>query len=215
MQLLVVCTANIARSPLAASMLAASLVPSGIDVVSAGTLAQPGHPAADSSQVQAERRGLDLGGHRSQPVTPELLRDADLVLTMSERHREQCVPLGAGPEARARVFTLREIVRLVADVDRSGAPPDVSSRITWLAEQAHQARPTAPPPGAPEDVHDPIRDPEAAWVAMAATLDELCSAVLEVLDVAPGWTPAPSAPTDDDRPGGRRRLPGWLGGAAP
>lgn len=211
MQLLVVCTANIARSPLAASMLAASLAPLGIEVHSAGMQARPGHPAAESSQEQAKRRDLDLSEHRSQPVTPESIRDADLVLTMSEHHRNQCASLAA--EGSARVFTLRELVRLIGGLDLQDAPSDTAKRLAWLTEQAHHARSSASPPQTSEDVYDPIRDPEAAWVAMGATLDELCGRVVEALGGTRAWAVPPTALGEhDDRGSDRRRRPRWLGG---
>jgi protein-tyrosine phosphatase len=213
MQLLIVCTANIARSPLAASMLAASLAPLGIEVVSAGTQARPDHPAAEASQEQARRRALDLAGHRSQPVTQDLVRDADLVLTMSERHRDQCAPLAAG--AGSHVFTLREFVRLSEGLDLHAAPEDLPGRLTWAVQQAHLARPSASPAPGPENVHDPIRDPLPAWVAMGATLDQLCGRVVEVLGARRVWElPAevePQLSARADRTAARRgRLP-WLG----
>jgi protein-tyrosine phosphatase len=209
MHLLVVCTANIARSPLAGAMLAASLEDHGIEVVSAGTHARHGDPAAEPSQRMAEHRGLDLSEHRSQPVTESLVREAGLVVTMSERHRDRCAPLAAG--AGAYVFTLRELGRLLAQVDRDGLPSGVADRLGWLADQAHLARPRASPPPGPEDIHDPIRDPEVAWVRMAAALDDGCGELVHALALPLGWRPAlvteqPAAPADEPAGPGAR----WL-----
>lgn len=188
MHLLVVCTANIARSPLAGAMLAASLEDHGIGVLSAGTHARTGDPAAEPSQRMAEDRGLDLSEHRSQPVTESLVREAGLVVTMSERHRDRCAPLAAG--AGSYVFTLRELGRLLRAADLHEAPAEVTDRLGWLADRAHLARPGASPASGPEDIHDPIRDPEAAWQRMAAALDEGCSELVHALGLPVGWRPA-------------------------
>jgi protein-tyrosine phosphatase len=183
MQVLVVCTANIARSPLFAAMLAARAgdtdlaedragdAGDGIRVGSAGTRARPGVGAAEGSQVLANRRGLDLTGHRSRPVTAELIATSELVLTMSERQRDACAPLAT--QAAARVFTVREFARLTGPLDRTTTPAGPAARLRWLRDQAHLARPRSLAPAGPEDVADPIRAPWPAWEVMAADLDDL------------------------------------------
>jgi protein-tyrosine phosphatase len=188
---LVVCTANVARSPLGAAMLATSLRGHGIAVASAGTHARQGVPAARQSCELAELRGLDLADHRARPVTPPLIAQAALVVTMSERHRDVAAPLAAG--AGARTFTVRELVRLLETVDTAAAPDDPMLRLSWLAAAATQARPSARPARGPEDVRDPIRDPWPAWVQMGATLDHLMGRLVHALGATPGWQPAPTS----------------------
>jgi protein-tyrosine phosphatase len=167
---LVVCTANVARSPLFAAMLQARLG-AAARVTSAGVRAREGAPAAEGSHVLAEQRGLDLDGHRSRPVVPELVTGSELVLTMSERQRDRCSPLA--PRAASKVFTVREFARLVDVVDQDEAPEAPAARLRWLTEQAHLARPRSFAPPAGDDVADPIRAPREEWEAMAADLDEL------------------------------------------
>jgi protein-tyrosine phosphatase len=93
-QLLFLCTGNICRSPLAHVYAEAKLAARGLDqvaVTSASTLGLVGNPAHDLSvQAAREQDGLDLSGHRSRPLTKFLLQESDLVLVMSEEHREQC-----------------------------------------------------------------------------------------------------------------------------
>jgi protein-tyrosine phosphatase len=181
LSILVVCTANVARSPLAHVMLAASV---DVEVDSGGTQAREGDPAAVRSQELAAARGLDLSEHRSRPVVPSAIEAADLVVTMSERQRDHCGILVPG--AAPKVFTLRELVRLLAatgtDATRTATTPAA------LAERAHLARPAAPRSWRAEDVHDPIQDPWPAWVKMAANLDELLTPVLAALGRDQGWT---------------------------
>lgn len=96
--LLVVCSGNTCRSPLAAAMLAARLANepalSTIRVSSAGTAAWDGSPASEGSYLVALERGLDLSTHRARMLTADLVRRADLILTMSEAHAHRVADLG-------------------------------------------------------------------------------------------------------------------------
>jgi protein-tyrosine-phosphatase len=70
-----------------------------VTVESAGTFAAPDVPAAEDARAVAARHGLDLEGHRSRPLTPDMAARADLVLCMSESHRRSASELGAGRRA--------------------------------------------------------------------------------------------------------------------
>ena len=73
--ILFVCTGNTCRSPLAAALVRAR----GIQADSAGIAACPGAPATPQAVRAAARRGGDLTGHRAQPVTGQLMAQADAV----------------------------------------------------------------------------------------------------------------------------------------
>jgi len=100
LNVLFVCTGNTCRSPLAALALRSELGSdaSAVSIESAGTSATAGQPASEGSRRVAEAEGLDLSGHRSRAVTPELLRRADLVLVMSASHRAAVLAMGASSE---------------------------------------------------------------------------------------------------------------------
>lgn len=84
-RILVVCTGNICRSPVAAAMLQQGLV--DIEVVSAGLAA--GQGGADPRIVAlAQADGYDISQHQAQPVDRNLLASADLVLVMSAKQRQ-------------------------------------------------------------------------------------------------------------------------------
>ena len=106
LNVLFVCTGNTCRSPLAALALRSALgdEASEVSIQSAGTSAAAGQPASEGSRRVAEAEGLDLSGHRSRPVTPEMLRRADLVLVMSPSHRAAVLALGA-PGERVHVVS--------------------------------------------------------------------------------------------------------------
>jgi protein-tyrosine-phosphatase len=97
-EVLIVCSGNTCRSPLAAALLTAHLERAGmadrVRVTSAGTSAWDGAPASEGSYLVALERGLDLSPHRARMLTPEMVRRADLVLTMSEGHARRVADLG-------------------------------------------------------------------------------------------------------------------------
>lgn len=100
--LLFVCTGNTCRSPLAEALARDHLRRRGwahVTVASAGTHAESGAPAAKHSMAVGERRGLDLGAHRSQPLTHELVEWADLVLVMGAGHLGEVRRLGGEKKA--------------------------------------------------------------------------------------------------------------------
>jgi protein-tyrosine-phosphatase len=90
--ILIVCTANICRSPMAAALLQHFLAGQNeplksLPVVSAGIAARQGDAISDNATVAMKRVGLDLSQHTSQPVTQLLLDGALVVLCMTESHR--------------------------------------------------------------------------------------------------------------------------------
>jgi protein-tyrosine phosphatase len=130
MRVLFVCTANICRSASAEALVrdavAADPALAGVEVRSAGTHALAGMPACRVAPALAGR----WEGHASQPLTPELVAWADLVLTAAREHRSAVVAIDH--RARSRVFTLRQAGR-IADwlVDR-GAPVQLETVVTEL-----------------------------------------------------------------------------------
>lgn len=105
---LIVCTGNTCRSPMAQAMLQGGLAKalgcqvsdlpdSGAMVVSAGAAAIVGEPAASAAIRTMEIRGLDLSHHESRPLSDTLVRFADAILTMTRGHRDAI--LAHWPEA--------------------------------------------------------------------------------------------------------------------
>jgi protein-tyrosine-phosphatase len=105
-KVLLVCTGNICRSPLAAALLERALRERGLEVVvaSAGTGAWDGAPASEGAYLVGLERGLDLSSHRARLLTRELVEQADLILTMARHHRARVDELGG----EGRVFVLGE-----------------------------------------------------------------------------------------------------------
>lgn len=95
--ILLVCTGNTCRSPMAETLLKAKLrerfpgvqgeVAPPVFVTSAGLSAFPGGPASPEAISVMKKRGLSLLDHQSRSVTERGLRQADLVLAMTSSHR--------------------------------------------------------------------------------------------------------------------------------
>jgi protein-tyrosine phosphatase len=98
-RLVLLCTGNTCRSPLAAAAFREELGPDAerVEVLSAGTAASDGQPASAGANEVAARAGLDLTAHLSRRPDAELLSDADLVLVMEPGHARVAEALGADP----------------------------------------------------------------------------------------------------------------------
>lgn len=88
----VVCTGNVCRSPMGERLLAHALAAEpglkDVRVISAGTAAFPGEPASHNSQVAMRKVNLELGDHRSRPLSDQVVAISDLILTMTTGHKE-------------------------------------------------------------------------------------------------------------------------------
>ncbi len=111
MKLLFVCSGNTCRSPMAEALARAALAQSGlsdITVASAGTDAFTGEAASTNARSAMRERGLDLGAHRARRLDRDVVEEADLILTMTSRHKDRVVSLV--PRAIEKTFTLKEFV---------------------------------------------------------------------------------------------------------
>jgi protein-tyrosine-phosphatase len=102
---LLVCTGNICRSPLAEAILRRELAArsvNDIEAFSAGTGAWDGAPASEGAYLVGLEAGLDLSGHRARLLTRDLVQQSDVILTMARHHRARVHELGG--EGRTHVL---------------------------------------------------------------------------------------------------------------
>lgn len=105
MNILFVCTGNTCRSAMAAAIMDKIAVENDLDVFieSAGIFAAEGEGASEEAINAVAKKGIDLTGHRTQPVTEDLIKQCDLILTMTQAHKQVLEPM-----AKGKVFTLLE-----------------------------------------------------------------------------------------------------------
>lgn len=168
-RVLVVCTGNICRSPAVERLLAAGLgaayrgrdaggLAPAIEVASAGTGAMVGWPMTDEMAALVAAQGVDPRSFEARQLAPGMVQQADLVVALTRRHRSAIVELV--PAAVRRTFTLRELARLVADVDPAalpGANATTADRLRALVPLAASRRGLTAHKPADDDVVDPYR----------------------------------------------------------
>jgi protein-tyrosine phosphatase len=126
-RILFVCTGNICRSPMGERLTRAFLdealgaSAAAVGTSSAGTHAVVGKGMEPSSALVLSGLGGDPSGFSAQQLTGEMIESADLVLTMTRRHRREVLKLA--PRAMFRAYTLREAGDLLERVEVAALPP--------------------------------------------------------------------------------------------
>jgi len=106
--ILFVCTGNTCRSPMAEGALRVLLErerPGKSLVMSAGIAAATGFPATLFAIEAARIWDCDLSHHKSQPLEPLLVEQADLILCMGPEHLTEV--LRQVPSARSKAFLFK------------------------------------------------------------------------------------------------------------
>ena len=175
LRVLFVCTANISRSPYAerrGQHLLGTGVP-GVVLSSAGVPGFPGRGMDPAMVAELVARGGDASGHVSRSVSPEVLEEADVVVTVEFAHRMRIFE--QWPQHAGKVFGLRQL----ADALRRA--PAAPGGLAALDAALSVARPD----GLDGDLADPYRRGAAAAARCADEIDEALVTILPALSGAP------------------------------
>ena len=130
-KVLFVCTGNTCRSPMAEALFLHRFGgEEQWEACSAGIYAGAGTPASANAIEAMHEIGIDLTNHRSQPLTVELVQQADLIVTMTAGHRFEI--LQDFPKVGNRVFLIKSFgtSTVPADIpDPFGGSLDVYRKI--------------------------------------------------------------------------------------
>jgi protein-tyrosine-phosphatase len=127
LRILIVCSGNICRSPMAAALARRRLEEAGFSgfcVESGGTLDLEGQPAHPHAQRAVRVRGLSLEEHRARTLTATQLDQATHILVMAPEHIREV--LFRRPQFQDRIVKLWEFTdkprRLSRIADPIGQP---------------------------------------------------------------------------------------------
>lgn len=116
--ILILCTGNICRSPMAEGLLKHALAGQtgplkSLKVISAGVAARSGEMVSENSVLALKKTGIDISGHRSQAATQDLLDGALIVFGMTESHR--AIIQAQGTPVPRHLYLFREFLPRAAD----------------------------------------------------------------------------------------------------
>ena len=192
-RVLMVCTGNVARSPLAEQLFgvwAARVFgqESTILVASAGVRALVGHDMTDDARRVAGVYGVEAVRHSARQLTPDLIAASDLVLGANRAHRRFVVE--TLPRASSKAFTLVEfahVLRFLASgngmVPNAELHATTSARLGAVRDAAARQRGMVPPPSqlSDFDIADPYGAKPAVYDQVGLRIAESVGTIAEAL----------------------------------
>jgi protein-tyrosine-phosphatase len=202
--ILVVCTGNICRSPMAEGLLRQRLFERGIldvDVESAGVAGWEDSPATSEAVKAVAEYGVDISEHLARRLSGSMADRADLIIAMCEEHADAVARLL--PEAAPRTFTLKELVNLLDDVSLPPIDPTepehVRDRLDQVVSGADALRFAGARHLPDPDIADPLGLGLEAYRATAWELGELVDRLMAAVfpdEQAPPADAIPAAGAD-------------------
>ena len=186
-KILVVCTANICRSPYAEHLIASSADHWGgveVQVSSAGVNALVG--SGPCPELWSAGSITPNDRHVARQVDGPLMESSDLVVAMAADHRASLVTLA--PKLRSRVFTLVEAARLASLITAAGHALDVASGRSEMHDRLNPLFRVPPLPPGPADRIQWMLAEIDAWrggAAGAPEADSIADPHMERRDIHP------------------------------
>ena len=176
---LIVCTANVCRSPVAAALLERALRASSDEwtVRSAGT--SPVRAALDPNTIAAAAAaGIPIDTHASRHLDRTIVQTdgADLVLTMTRAHLRDVI--GVDPAAWPRTFTLKELARRASVVPPAEPGESLAAWLQRVAVDRQAVAMMKPDPA--DDVADPYGLARRAHDRMVVEVGDLVDSIVRL-----------------------------------
>ena len=166
-----ICTGNRFRSPLAHYLTRALAPDVPLEVTSFGLREVGAIPVLAEALTEAQRLNLDVSAHEATALAGQRLDEADLVIGFERIHVATAV-LEAGA-AKAKTFTLPELVELLEEIDAPPEPDPVAHARGAIA-RAEWLRARRPNPHVFPELGDPWGGPPEIYVQTGAEVEDLC-----------------------------------------
>lgn len=187
-RILIVCTGNTCRSPMAESMLRDLAARGGktVEVRSAGVATMSGLPVSKNAAETLRKRNLSVPGPSTALSANEVVW-ADLILTLTAGHKRAI--LQQHPDALAKTFTLKEFA-LLGDVVMDDVSEAEKLYSEWQVRQAlgqnltdeEKARLFELQRRIPDfDIADPFGGPQAMYERCADEIEDALLSIVEKL----------------------------------
>lgn len=116
MKILIVCTGNTCRSPMAEGLLKQIAGDdASVQVLSGGLFANAGEPVSGNAAQAMREMGIDISAHTAKNIHVAVVQEADLILTMTQAHEDLILRM-FGVEAADKTYTLLEYIGEDGDV---------------------------------------------------------------------------------------------------
>ncbi len=187
-RVLVVCTANMCRSPIAERLFRTTLeqrwgqAAASWRIESAGVMARNNRPIESTAFTVLGERGLDASDFATRRLTAEMAADADLILAATREHRGQIAQLN--PSVLGRLFTVNQFAYLLSKAEPVPSTDPVAAGAE-LIRAAVLGRSQLPGRTVEDDIADPIGQPIEFFRGCADGLQASIDAIVAPLPREP------------------------------
>lgn len=188
-RILIVCTGNTCRSPMAEAIFKDLAARSGkpLEIRSAGIAAASGSPISPNAAEALRRRNLELPG-ASTPLSAEEVLWANLILTMTAGHKRAI--LERYPEALSKTYTLKEyalrgdpVMDDVAEAERLYSEWQVKQLLGEALTDEEKARLFELQRTIPDfDIADPFGGPLSLYERTADEIEDILMTLIDKWD---------------------------------